>query len=338
MVEKGGISQQKEIANMAKIKISADTVLAILKGIMEDEDINVKITDPSAPEEWQGKTVQEVLNVDYYTFKHRPIDTEIVVEELMQQGKEVGELEALKRAFCILSLNSTERVFSKTNDIVTVSASLEYWIQTEKIKLLEDMVEDIIVESTGIRIPVKIGKEERQVILAIGNLQISELQEATEFGEMAVCELEVDLMFYPKATSMSDYKVEFAVVDEDTNTSEWVEVPCSNVGLTTSMTQKPTPFANNPRNVGSINLSSVKSITLSFDGYNNKFIDKLVDFSFSQQQVDNNQVFLIRLTRKEKSYTYSMVIKEHSITIKEEAGNETHSLTLTARGIKDGTT
>lgn len=323
---------------MAKVKISADTVLTILKGIMEDEDINCTITDPSAPKEWKGKTLQEVLNVDYYTFKHRPIDTEIVVEELMRQGKEVGELEALKRAFCILSINSTERVFSKTNDIVTVSASLEYWIQTEKIKLLEDMVEDIIVESTGIRIPVKIGKEERQVILAIGNLQISELQEATEFGEMAVCELEVDLMFYPKATSMSDYKVEFAVVDEDTNTSEWVEVPCSNVGLTTSMTQKSTPFANNPRNVGSINLSSVKSITLSFDGYDNKFIDKLVDFSFSQQQVDNNQVFLIRLSRKEKSYTYSMVIKEHSITIKEEAGNETHSLTLTARGIKDGTT
>lgn len=323
---------------MAKVKISADTVLTILKGIMEDADINYTITDPSAPKEWKGKTVQEVLNVDYYTFKHRPIDTEIVVEELMQQGKEVGELEALKRAFCILSLNSTERVFSKTNDIVTVSASLEYWIQTEKIKLLEDMVEDIIVESTGIRIPVKIGNEERQVILAIGNLQISELQETTEFGEMAVCELEIDLMFYPKATSMSDYKVEFAVVDEDTNTSGWVEVPCSNVGLTTSMTQKSTPFANNPRNVGSINLSSVKSITLSFDGYNNKFIDKLVDFSFSQQQVDNNQVFLIRLTRKEKSYTYSMVIKEHSITIKEEAGNETHSLTLTARGIKDGTT
>lgn len=323
---------------MTKIKVSADTVLTILKGIMEDADINYTITDPSAPKEWKGKTVQEVLNVDYYTFKHRPIDTEIVVEELMQQGKDVDELEALKRAFCILSLNSTERVFSKTNDIVTVSASLEYWIQTEKIKLLEDMVEDIIVESTGIRIPVKIGNEERQVILAIGNLQISELQEATEFGEMAVCELEVDLMFYPKATSMSDYKVEFAVVDEDTNTSEWVEVPCSNVGLTTSMTQKSTPFANNPRNVGSINLSSVKSITLSFDGYDNKFIDKLVDFSFSQQQVDNNQVFLIRLTRKEKSYTYSMVIKEHSITIKEEAGNETHSLTLTARGIKDGTT
>ena len=323
---------------MAKIKVSADTVLSILKGIMEDDDINSTITDVSAPKEWQGKKVQDILNVDYYTFKHRPIDTEIVVEELMKQGKDVGELEALKRAFCILSLNSTERVFSKNNDIVTISASLEYWIQTEKIKLLEDMVEDIVVESTGIRIPVKIGNEERQVLLAIGNLQISELQEATEYGEMAVCELDVDLVFYPKATSMSDYKVEFLVKEEENSDGYWVKVPCSNIAFTTTMTQKSTPLANKPRNVGNINLSSVRSITLSFDGYKNKFIEKLVKFSFTQEQIDNNQAFLLKLTRNDDSYTYSMVLKEHTVTIKEEAGNEVHGLTLTTRGIKDGTT
>lgn len=323
---------------MAKIKVSADTVLSILKGIMEDGDINSTITDVSAPKEWQGKKVQDILNVDYYTFKHRPIDTEIVVEELMKQGKDVGELEALKRAFCILSLNSTERVFSKNNDIVTISASLEYWIQTEKIKLLEDMVEDIVVESTGIRIPVKIGNEERQVLLAVGNLQISELQEATEYGEMAVCELDVDMVFYPKATSMSDYKVEFLVKEEENSDEDWVEVPCSNIALTTTMTQKSTPLANKPRNVGNINLSSVRSITLSFDGYKNKFIEKLVKFSFTQEQIDNNQAFLLKLTRNDDSYTYSMILKEHTITIKEEAGNEVHGLTLTTRGMKDGTT
>ncbi len=326
---------------MAKVKISADTVLSILKGIMEDADINYTIKDPSAPKEWQGKTVQEVLNVDYYTFKHRPIDTEIVVEELMQQGKDVDELEALKRAFCILSLNSTERVFSKNNDIVTTSASLEYWIQTEKIKLLEDMVEDIVVESTGIRIPVKIGNEERQVILAIGSLQISELQETTEFGEMAVCELEVDMMFYPKATSMSDYKVEFLV------DAEWIEVPCSSVSFSKSMTQKTIPNANKPKSVGNINLSSSKAIVLVFDGYKNKFIDKLSNNTLlgdltedgkETEEQDNNEAVILRITRNDVQNYYNCVIKDHTITIQENTGNETHSLTLTKRGIKDGTT
>ena len=37
---------------MAKIKVSADTILSILQGIMNDEDINYTITDVSAPEDW----------------------------------------------------------------------------------------------------------------------------------------------------------------------------------------------------------------------------------------------------------------------------------------------
>lgn len=332
---------------MAKIKVSADTVLSILKGIMEDNDINSTITDVSAPKEWQGKKVQDILNVDYYTFKHRPVDTEIVVEELMKQGKEVGGLEALKRAFCILSLNSTERVFSKNNDIVTISANLEYWIQTEKIKLLEDMVEDIVVESTGIRIPVKIGNEERQVLLAVGNLQISELQEATEYGEMAVCELDVDMVFYPKATSMSDYKVEFAVVDDTTNQTKWVKLPISSLICTNSMTQKSIPKVNKVRSVGNINLSRARSFTFAFDGYNNEFVNNLVDETFAgdiddlgneTEDTDNNKSLVLRLTRGEKQYFYNCIVKEHIITIQEDTGNETHSLVLTTRGMKDGTT
>lgn len=328
---------------MAKIKVTADAVLAILRGIMSDEEINYKITDPSAPQDWQGKTVQETLNVEYYTFRHRPADTETVIGELIKQGGDVDELGALKRAFCILSLNSTERVFSKSNDIITVSASLEYWIQTEKIKVLEDMIEDISVGSTGIRIPVTIGEEDRQVLLAIGNLQISELQETTEFGEMAVCELEVDLVIYPRATSMSDYKVEFLVSDENSNTGEWVEVPCSSISFSKSMTQKAVPNANKPKSVGNINLSSAKVIVLVFDGYKNKFIDKisndtlfgdLTDSGAETEDQDNNESIILRIARGDAQNYYNCVIKDHVLTIQEDTGNETHSLTLTTKGMR----
>lgn len=318
---------------MAKIKISADTVLAILKGIMEDEDINVKITDPTAPKEWQGKTVQEVLNVEYYTFKHRPMDTEQLVADLIKQGKDADALLALTRAFCILSLKSTERVFSKENDIATVSASLEYWIQTDKVKVLEDMLEDIIIESTGIRIPVKVGNEERQVLIAIGKLTISDLQETTEFGEMSVCDLDIDLIFYPNATTMADYKVEF-LIGED-----WVQVPGSSVSIALSMNQKAIPTAKNKANVGQLNLSKVTSFVLTFDGWKNKFIDKLVKFSLStEEEQDNNEAFYLKLTRNEIEYTFTCVVKDHIVKVQEDTGNETHSLTLTIRGKNSGTT
>ena len=103
---------------MKKIKVSADTVLSILQGIMNDEEINTVIDDPSAPEQWKNKKINEVLNVDYYTFKHRPFDTELVVRELVEQGGE-NILQSLNKSFCLLSLVSTERVYSKDNDIVT---------------------------------------------------------------------------------------------------------------------------------------------------------------------------------------------------------------------------
>lgn len=319
---------------MAKIKVSADMVLAILKGIMEDPAINYKIEDVSAPD-WLNKTVQEALNVEYYTFRHRPADTEVVIGELIKQGLPSNELQALTRSFCILSLGHIERVFSKNNDIVTVPVNLEYWIQTEKVKLLEDMFEDISVETIGERIPVQIGTEERQMVVALGSLNISELQEATEYGEMTVCDIDIDLIFHPNVSTMSDYQVEFSVE------KKWVQVPISSLSVSSSMTQKSVPKANNVREVGNINLSRVKTFVITFDGYKNDFIDKLTEDSMSDDSanegMDNNESIFLKVTRNSKEFIYECVIKDHTITVQEDTGNETHSLTLTRRGIKNGT-
>ena len=320
---------------MAKIKVSADAVLAILQGIMNDPAINYTIEDISAPSDWQGKKVQDALGVEYYTFKHRPVDTEKVVEELIKQGKEYDTLEALKRSFCILSLNSTDRVFSKKNDIVTVSANLEYWVQSDKVKLLEDMFEDMAIETTGERIAVQIGKENRRALVAIGALNIAELQEATEYGEMSVCDIDIEIVLYPNATNLSDYTIEF-IVD-----NEWIEVPISSLSMGCSMNQKAVPNANSVRSVGSINLSRVKTFVMAFDGYHNKFVDYLMELALSDdvtknKDFDNNTAIGLRLTREGKQFFYDCIIKEHSIMVQEDTGNEVHSLTLTRRGIKDG--
>lgn len=323
---------------MAKIKVSADTVLTILKGIMSDEDINYTITDISAPNDWIDKTVQEALNVDYYTYKHRPMDTELIVRDLIAHNQQSNSLLSLNRSFCILSLNSTERVFSKDNDVVTVSANLEYWLQTEKVKLLEDTIEDMTIATNGIRIPLQIGNEMRKAIVVFSAINVSEIQEVTEFGEMSVCDFNVDIIFYPDVVSRSDYTVEFLVQENET----WVALPFSSLSISNSMTQKSVPYANRVRDVGSINLSKVKTIVLSFDGYANSIVDDLVgkslasDFSIEGNalpDIDNNESTIIRLTRNGTQYIFNCVVKEHLITVQEDTGNETHSLTLTTRGI-----
>ena len=320
---------------MAKIKVSADIVLSILKGIMEDPAINYTIEDVSAPSDWRGKNVQEALGVEYYTFRHKPVDTEIIVQELINQGKEYDTLEALRRSFCILSLGPRERVFSKKNDIVAVSANLEYWIQSDKVKLLEDMFEDVAVETIGERISVQIGKENRQALIAIGAINVIELQETAEYGEMSVCEIDIEIIIYPNATNLTDYSIEFFV------NNGWIMLPISSLSMTCSMNQKAVPKANSVRSVGNINLSRVKTFVMTFDGYHNKFVDYLMELALADdanenKDFDNNETILIRLTREGKQFLYDCVIKEHSIIVQENTGNEVHSLTLTRRGIKDG--
>ena len=317
---------------MAKIKVSADTVLSILQGIMNTDEINYKITDKSAPLDWQGKKVQDALNIDYYTYRHRPMDTEIIIRDLMQQGLQTDSLYSLTRSFCILSLSSVERVFSKENDIVSVSANLEYWVQESKVKLLEDLFEDMTVETMGIRIPVQIGNEMRKAIVVFGNLDVSELQETTEYGAMSVCEMNVDIIFYPDVISKSDYKVEFYVVEEGSNVGRWVHVPISSLSIPINMTPKAVPKMKNVSEVGNINLSRTKSFVLTFDGYNNAFVDYVSNMSLASDYNINTQL-LMKLTRGEKEYLYDTVIKTHTISVQEDTGNETHSLTLATRGL-----
>ncbi len=318
---------------MEKIKISQDTVLAIMQGLMNYKDINYTLTDITAPEEWQGKNIQDILNVHYYTFKHRPMNTEDLVRDLLKE-EPTNSLYSLTRAFCILSLSSSERVWSKNVDVVTISVNLEYWIQTEKVKLLEDMFEDLSIATNGIRIPVQIGSEDRQAVIVIGELEVDDIEEITEFGEMSVCAVSVDMVFYPNAVSISDYVVEMLVPqsiygDEE----EWIAIPISNISLSSNMTQKSLPIINTPNEVGNINLSRVKTIVLTFDGYKNRAIDYVTNLALASGQNDNNELLQLRLTRNENEYTYDCIIKDHSIMIQEGAENEIHSLTLDIRGI-----
>ncbi len=319
---------------MNKIKISADTVLSIIKGIMQDEDINYVLTDTTAPEEWQGKNIQDILNVYYYTFKHRPMNTEDLVAKLFKE-KLPNSLYSLTRAFCILSLSQTERVFSKNVDVITTSANLEYWIQTDKVKLLEEMFEDMEIATNGIRIPVLIGKENRQVLIAIGGLNITELEGVTEFGEMSVCDISIDFVFYPDVISMSDYAVKMLVPKSIYGDEEaWIDIPISSISLSSNMTQKSLPLINTPNEVGNINLSRVKSIVLTFDGYNNRAINNLTNMALSSGLINNNELIKLSVARGDNSYEYDCVVKDHSIIVKEGSENETHSLALDIRGIR----
>lgn len=174
-----------------KVRITADAVLAIVRGIFEDEDVNFTVNDETAPESWKGKTVNDILNVEYYTFKHRPEASQTIIEKIMQEKGYATKLEALNRSFCLLSLGNIERLYSKDVDMAVLSATLEYYVQTSKVKLLEYLIEDSNIETSGLRIPVEFGDQRRKAVVFFGRPVVSDIQSSTPFGEAAIAEVEV---------------------------------------------------------------------------------------------------------------------------------------------------
>ena len=319
-----------------KVRITADAVLAIVRGIFEDEDVNFTVNDETAPESWKGKTVNDILNVEYYTFKHRPEASQTIIEKIMQEKGYATKLEALNRSFCLLSLGNIERLYSKDVDMAVLSATLEYYVQTSKVKLLEYLIEDSNIETSGLRIPVEFGDQRRKAVVFFGRPVVSDIQSSTPFGEEAIAEVEVVIMLYPDVYSYSDYTVSVTFTN-DSGAQETAAVPLSSFSVANVMTQDAVPYINNPRKVGNINLSCASSFVLVFEGYDNPFINHISDKSLNGEKVaDNNTPYTLTVKRGEKTYTHEVVIKDHQMTTNADTGNETHTLTFTTKGVKNG--
>ncbi len=334
---------------MKKVEITADAILKLLKGIFEDEDVNFVISDNDASEssEWRGKTVNEVLNIEYYTFKHRPSSNQTILNDIAANAPN-NKLEALTRSFCLLSISNIERLYSKNEDMVAVDVLLEYYVQTEKVKLLEKLIECSSAGVSGLRFDFDFvggeflhhdasheGIERRKAVVFFGALTESDVLPTTPFGEMVGLEIKVSVMFYPPVYSYSDYTASFTFADEEgLKTVE--DMPLKSISIAHVMTQEAVPNIENNCKVGAINLSGATSFVLVFDGYDNDFIDYLADMTLNCDITDNNMPINFTLKRGEKAYTHIVVIKDHKMVINADTGNETHTLTLVRSVSDDG--
>lgn len=319
-----------------KVKITADAVLSIVRGIFEDEEVNDIITDPSAPEEWQGKTIGDILNVEYYTFKHRPVSTESIINKLLEEEKKTNHLAALTRSFCLLSLGEVERLFSKDVDMAALNAKLEYLVQSDKPKLLEYLIEGSNIATSGLRIPVYFGDEVRKAVVIFGRPDVTDILTGTPFGECARVDVDVVILLYPDAVSYSDYTVNIAFTENGIEKN--ADIPLSSFSIANIMTQDAVPGIEACRTVGSINLSRATTFVLVFDGYNNPFINYLTNLALTEGNADNNTPYTLKITRGDLSYTHTVIIKDHQIVTAADTSNEVHTLTLTKRGLKNGIT
>jgi len=332
---------------MRKCTITADTVLSIVQKVFNDNEIDI-ITEPSFPKSWQGKSITQVLNIKYYTFKHRPESTEQIIAQKRREGVPVNELEALNRAFGCLTLSTVERIFSTNNDIATCDATIDFWLQTSKIKLLEYLIEKTTVALSGVVLPVDFTFEDgtiesRNANIVLGRLNSPEFDNESQIGESVRCSLAVQMTVQPPTTMMSNYKFEFAYIPpefpEDGSAPNWDyvmnEIPVLTFQFATTMNQKGVPVMNRPQRTGVINLGLGGTMAFTFDGLRDvNFINWLTERILNTNSVqvgppvDNNQPIFVRITRGNIVAIHAMVITQHSITVSDDGTNEVHSLTL----------
>lgn len=320
-----------------KVRFKADTLSTIIQTIFKDEDIDVTVSQTDK-EEWLGKKLTDILNLEYYSFKKKAGSTKSVVEEMVDSnpGLSVGKLDVLKRSFCFVSIENLERLFSQDIDEFTVDGVLTFWIQTEKIKLLEELIENAAIETCGLRIPTKIDGKERSVMVIFGNVKSEDIQ-ATEIGESCVVPLTVSLIVKPNVYSYSDYKIDFLMVKEDGVSTEYVNLPIKTFSFTSAMVNRSLPRANAASTNDTINLSNTTNFAITFDGIkNNQIVEMFAKDSLSRasnleesKKEIVNKVYTMRVTRGSESYIYSVKVTQHSIIPNNTTEDEAHSLVLT---------
>lgn len=324
---------------MAKIIFTADTMMSILKKVFEDEDLETIVETDR--EEWKDKTLAQILNIDLYTHKHAVPSTIEIKDELMAQGEDSNRLDVLKRSFCLVSLEEVQRLYSKDIDQIAVSGTLQFWLQAEKVKLLEAFIEAVNIALCGEKLTINIQGETRKATLFFGRVS-SNIDGQTEIGESAIATVNVTIMITPNVVSYSDYLVEFLMskVDSD-NESEYVELPITNIQFGNMMTGKAVPLTRDKSRTMQTNLSNTTLLTLVYDGYiDNRVVQMFVYDSFSKaatnvdfsDRVKNNKEYIMRLTRLGQAFIYNLRIQDHKITVSNDTGNELHTISFTIGG------
>jgi len=313
---------------MKRVQITADKMLDIVKGVFAAPEID-SLTD--------GNTIQEELNVAYYTFKYRPASTEQIIAELKESGEDIDLMQGLKRSFCCFVLGAYERSFSPDIDQVGIEGVMDFWVQTSKIQLLEQLIDRCNKALTGARFEVNFLPENltRQASLIFDAPDIPDFDLESQIGESVRISVGWTIILNPSGTATyADYVAEFGYVDggEDKTAT----LPLLQFSYRNDISGRGVPYADNPSNVGSLNLSASKTMHLSFEGIESDFVDWLCRQSLSGDgMADINTPIAVTITRKGETYApHNMVLQQHAIEVIADISNETHSLVLVPRGIR----
>ncbi len=291
---------------MKHIKVTADALLELVKGVFFASDFEV------ADEAGTSKVLQ-LLNMEYYSFKHR-IKPAIDWIESIQKS--------LDRSYCLCELLQCKRTYSADIDHVVIDGRLTVWLQTSKIKLFETFIDECNASCCGViqevDIYVENRKELRNMLIEFGAPQVLSLSPASEIGEAATLTVSVRIELAPSICSYNDYTIELSFGEN--SDAEYLTVPYTSWNYTYNASQVPMPAANNSDS-GFVNVSQSNSISLVLYDFNEPLTDNLREIALRCNAIgyvsELNKPIYLRITIKDTG-TYIYKVLPKTITLNSE--------------------
>jgi len=316
--------------------LTAEKILGMIKGIFVSEAIN--ILNDEAKQAFGADTLQDALNMEYWTFNYRRHES---WEQLEYDFKHMDRPPLLSRtkSFCLYTNTSIQNPYAKDVDIASASGTLDFWVQIDKIQIVEYLIAQVNNEIRGKALkPTFVNGEVRKVQLILDYINSIEYSYKTNLGDLAHMQINVLLYLIPDGTvTHDDYQVSISWTDID-GTAKSANLPLVSANLTNVGNPKSFPQIGNNQKVGHINLSSNNEFNFNLDGdVNNAFIQHITDMSFANA-VENNIVYTLNIVRAEQSYLIDCVVQNHQISIARGTGAETHSVSFIRQGINVGIT
>lgn len=308
---------------MAKPRITADILLQIVKGVFKANDY--KIEDQKS--KFFDKTINEVLNVNFYTFKRRLTNKRNYIEQFK---------ESLRTAFCLFELNPNLNItFSNKLFMATPSATMTFFIPTSKVPILDDFIGYCNSELNGESFTATISGEAKKVKLFFSAMTEVEVQKDTIIGEASICTIGVSFIISDDIASMSDYKFEIGTLTNNQDVKFYPIFP-NTFGGDKTMTPKATPYVNQKGSTAQINLSNARVISLSFYGLNSPLIDEFYNMAMDDEEtpIDNNKPYFLKITRRGEAKVFKTVLSSIKLNVEDNTGYENYVATFVKRGKK----
>ena len=314
-------------------------------------------------DEESGGTTQEVdlaeyLNISFYNWKQRLIDTS---DDREREGQRISVFEAwldslnfsLNKGYALVEVIDEEVVASQDIDSSAIVGRITFLVQADKIKNLEYYNTKIRNKFLGV--PQDIQNSFGEIIksyVLLGSLIYDQEPLMTAIGECVIVTSNFKISYLGDAQTFNDTKVEISLTGDDLyyedgsviGTTKYMEMPITKYTWQNIWALQPQPMAERPDLTGHIAtaISCVK--TLTFYDFNKELINAFNERFWNcscikkngriSQAKEINEPIYIRITNKGNTYVYRDVIDtmEKSMT-----NSDFNICSITLRGLAQNT-